>query len=395
VKEYVANCRHRHTLPGLHRILNIAGDIAMVNVISRILILLCCATGVSAQVLQPGFDATEYIDVLERSNQQVEPAFRGKLPKEAMYARVYRSPEVGLHNQYEIWLHKDKSIMAINLRGSTSDMDSWLENFYSAMAPATGSLKLTDSFTFHYKFANDPRAAVHIGWTIGIAAMAPDIVDKIRRFHAEGVKQIIIEGHSQGGALAYLLSSYLHYMVADGSLPHDLVIKTYCSAAPKPGNLFYSYDFDYINRGGWAFHVVSPADWVPQTPFTIQTLGDFSKVNPFVHAKKVIRKQPFFARVYISHEYRRLNNSAYRAQHRFEKNLGKRVYKRVRAYLPQYEQPAYIKSGNYAPAGTPVVLQPDEGYYQQFSDSSSNVFIHHLFDAYYYLATRTNKETGR
>ena len=52
----------------------------------------------------------------------------------------------------------------------------------------------------------------------------------------------------------------------------SLNIKTYCSAAPKPGNLFYAYDFEHITEGGWAFNVVNSADWVPELPSTTQTV---------------------------------------------------------------------------------------------------------------------------
>ena len=33
--------------------------------------------------------------------------------------------------------------------------------------------------TFNYKLSNDPKAAVHIGWLIGVGSLVPDIVSKI------------------------------------------------------------------------------------------------------------------------------------------------------------------------------------------------------------------------
>ena len=253
------------------------------------------AVSANAQTLKPGFDADEYIHVLDRCSAQVDPEFKGKtLPKETHYERVYRSKETGLHNKWELWLSKDKTVMAINLRGTTSDIDSWIENFYSAMIPATGSIKLSDTNTIHYKFAEDPKAMVHVGWTIGACSMLPGIEEKIRQYYALGTKQIIIEGHSQGAALAFLVSSCLHYEVKEGHLPKDLVMKTYCSAAPKPGNLYYAYDFDFINRGGWALTIINAADWVPETPFSMQTVRDVNPTNPFTHVKETARKQKLF-----------------------------------------------------------------------------------------------------
>ncbi|MCW3120900.1 MAG: lipase family protein, partial [Flavipsychrobacter sp.] len=334
----------------------------------------------------------EYIGVLQRSALQVDASLRGQLPGESAYNRVYRSPEQGLHNKFDIWLNKDKTIMTINLRGTTSDRDSWLENFYSAMIPATGSLKLSDKYTFNYKFATDPKAAVHVGWAIGIGSIAPDIVDKVQRYYADGVKQIIVEGHSQGGVLCFLLTSYLRYLVADGKLPADLIIKTYCSGAPKPGNLYYAYNFDYITRGGWAFNIVNAADWVPETPFSIQTLHDMNNINPFIHAMDMMQQQKLWVRMYIGHVYHRLNRSTAKAQRRFEKNLGRRMYTQVRKYMPEYEQPEYAHSANYMRAGTPIVLEPDANYYNKFPDTGSNVFRHHLFQPYYYLASKIYKK---
>src|SRR3984885_12617163 len=93
------------------------------------------------------------------------------------------------------------------------------------------------------------------------------------------------------------MRSYLYYLQQKGDLPADIVFKTYCSAAPKPGNMYYAYDFDFITRGGWAYAIVNGADWVPETPFSIQTLRDFNPTNPLIHVKDILRKQKFFLRL--------------------------------------------------------------------------------------------------
>lgn len=363
------------------------------SVFTRVCILyfVVSTTAIHAQSLKPGFDADEYIGVLQRCTRQVDASYRGKLPKDVNYTRVYRSPAQGLHNKYDVWLNKEKTIITINLRGTTSDMDSWLENFYSAMIPATGTLQLTKNYTFHYKFANDPKALVHTGWTTGIGAMAPDIVDKLQYWYAQGVKQVIIEGHSQGGALAYLLTSYLYYLKADGGLPADLVMKTYCSAAPKPGNLYYAYDYEHITAGGWGLGVVNAADWVPETPFAVQTVRDMNNINPFVHGKEYLKKQKLPVRLYGRHVYNRLTKGTNKSQRRYTRYLGKKMYKQVKKYMPEFVEPEYAKSFNYVRAGSPVILMPDAAYYQKFPDTGSNVFRHHLFEPYYYLVNKNYK----
>jgi hypothetical protein len=344
----------------------------------------------AAQDLKPGFDADEYIGVLERGAMQVDKAFRGKMPKELHYERVYHSPEMGLHNKWDLWLSNDKKVIAINLRGTTSDPDSWLENFYSAMVPATGTLNLDGKNPFHYKFANDTKAMVHVGWALGACSLLPDITEKIQAWYAKGVKQFIVEGHSQGGAIAFLVSSYLHYQVAEGKLPKDLVIKTYCSAAPKPGNLYYAYDFDYISRGGWAYTVVSAADWVPEMPVSVQTKKDLND-NPYTFTKSSLKKQSFLVRYYINHIYKSMDRSTRKAQRKYEKYLGRMVYKQVKKYLKYFEQPIYAGSCNYMRAGSSIVLEPDPEYYIKFPQTNPDIFRNHLFEPYYYLVTKIYK----
>src|SRR3954465_12859242 len=93
-----------------------------------------CVTMINAawaQTLKPGFDAEEYIGVLQRCSCQVDENFRGNLPKIQNFDRVYISAKMGLHNKWDLWLSKDKTTIAINLRGTTNDKDNWLENFYS------------------------------------------------------------------------------------------------------------------------------------------------------------------------------------------------------------------------------------------------------------------------
>ena len=362
----------------------------MVKYIASFL-LLVMLTPVGAQSLKPVFDPEEYAAMLRISAYQVDVQFRGETPKEKEYTRVYRSAEVGLHNKWDMWMNKDKDVMVISLRGTTSDMDSWLENFYSAMIPATGSMKLDSNYTFHYRFASDPKAAVHAGWAIGVGSLAPDVVRKIRECYAHGIKQVIIEGHSQGGALAFLLRSYLYYQIAEGNLPNDLVIKTYCSAAPKPGNLYYAYDFDYITRGGWAYTVVNTADWVPETPVSIQTINDLNKTNPFSNARNQVRGQKRIVRLALRHVTNRLTKTPKKAQRTYERYAGKMAYKQVKKYMPWLEKPHFVPTSNYMRAGSPIVLQPDAEYYAKFPDTGSNIFRHHLFEPYYYLVKKIYK----
>jgi len=361
-------------------------------------ILVTALVSTSAQQhLSAGFRPAEYRTLLEMAEYQNRGLFPvdstagthkpPPLPEPADYRMVYRSPEVGLYNQWDLWLKNDSSVAVIVIRGTISKPASWMENFYAAMVPATGSLTLDDTTRFTYRLADVPRAAVHTGWLVGLAYLAPSILGQIHHYEHLGVSRYIIFGHSQGGAIAFLLSSYLHYL-PQSVLSDTLEFKTYASAAPKPGNLYYAYDFDYITRGGWAFRVVSTRDWVPETPFSLQTLQDFNRPNPFTRVKPALKHTKLLVRLYAGHMFARLEHSSEKANKRFRKTLGKTVFKQVHRVLPGLVEPTYVHDMNYTVAGTPVILAPYPGYDEQFPFNGRNDFVHHGLDAYYWLLTR-------
>ncbi len=340
-----------------------------------------------AQVtLKPGFDPIEYGQLLSLTfyGSSIPDSNQRKKIKDP-YQLNYRSPETGLLNRWQFFVRND-NVGVIELRGTIQQLASWLENFYGAMVPAKGSLQLNDSTRFDYTLSEDPKAMVHAGWTIGIGHIGPAIVSKINEMYkAQQIKEIIIVGHSQGGALSQLLRSYLHYEQKAGRIPGDVFFKTYSSAAPKTGNLFYAYDFDFITRGSWALTVVNSADWVPETPFSIQTLKDFNITNPFTEAKPILNKQKLLVRLAGKIIYNKIDRSTRRAQKRMGKYLGPMVYKQVKQFLPQLTQPSYAGGNNFMRAGTPVVLLADAEYYAKFPEFSSFKFSHHLYASYSYL----------
>jgi pimeloyl-ACP methyl ester carboxylesterase len=345
---------------------------------------------VAQSKLQPVFDGKEYAELLSltfHGSGIADSTMRGKTPDP--YKREYRSEEVGLLNRWTLYLRND-NVAVIDVRGTVNKTTSWLANFYATMIPATGSLQLNDTTTFSYQFATNPAAMVHTGWTISLGHLAPDIEQKINDYYSKkNVKEFLLFGHSQGGAITFLLRSYLGYQQQKGKIPADVVFKTYCSAAPKPGNMQYVYDFDFMTRLGWAYTVVNAADWVPESPFSIQTLKDFNPSNPFINTKATLKKQKLLIRVAGGMVYNKLERKPRKAQRTYEKYLGHVLYKKaIQKALPQLKQPAYTHGNNYMRAGTPIILMPDELYYQKFPDSPDTPFIHHLFAPYYYLVTQ-------
>jgi hypothetical protein len=195
-------------------------------------------------------------------------------------------------------------------------------------------------------------------------------------------------GHSQGGSIAYLLTSHLRNLIKENALPSDIQIKTYCSAAPKPGNLYYAYDYEIFFYKGWAYNVVNSADWVPETPASIQTIDDFNVSNPFTNAKALIKRQKFPNRVAYNYVYNQLDKPSKKTLKRYQKYLGKVASKYIKNHLQEYSEPDYYNSGHYTRAGEYIILTADEDYYKRFPDNNENPFVHHLFEQYLYLVDK-------
>lgn len=335
--------------------------------------------------LKPDFDAKEFLDVLnlEWAHQDSSSSYRPTtLPLN--YKRMHRSIEVGLKNKFDFWL-RDDSVGVICLRYTVGGT-SWLENFYSGMIKANGFLRLNDSTNFRYKFAHDEKALVHHGWAIGVCHLAPLVTKTINEYYKKGIKNFIIVGHSQGAALSFLMRSYLQY-APDSVVPKDITYKLYCSAAPKPGNLFYAYDFDFITRNGWAYRIVNTNDWVPQTPFSIQTIGDLHPTNPFAKRKELMHRRvrnPLI-RLYANHAIKDMEGAAQKTNRKYKKYLTNRMSRFIQKSLVQYKSPEIEKSNFYMPAGIPIILQPDSMYEEKFKYDGNNVFLHHMFEPYIYL----------
>lgn len=338
-------------------------------------------------ILKPGFDSQEFLELLKISSRQGDSLYNPNLPSPERFNRIYRSREMGLDNRWELWTSNSRTA-CISIRGTTMKLLSWLDNFYAAMVSASGSIKLDSNFVFDYTLSDDPKAAVHCGWLISTAFLSRDILPKIDSLSKSGIDQFYIMGHSQGGAISYLLTAYLLNLQKLKRLSPDLVFKTYCSAAPKPGNLYFAYSYENLTKRGWSLTVVNSADWVPEAPFSIQTTLDFNVSNPFSNAKKNIKKSPFFKRIFMNSFYNSLDKPTKKANKRFQKRLGKNLERFIKKSLPFYDPPIYYNSNNYVRTGETVVLYADETYYSLFANDPEKLWTHHAFEPYLYL---TNK----
>lgn len=338
------------------------------------------------QQLRPGFDKAEYIELLKVSARFGDSAYVSSFPAPQQFRPVYRSPVVGLDNRWDLWT--TQSVAVLSIRGTTANSVSWLGNFYAAMVPAKGELQLSDNEKFAYELAADPKAAVHVGWLVSMAFLSKDILPKVDSCYRAGIKDVIVMGHSQGGAIAFLLTAYLNNLQKQGRLPADIRFKTYCSAGPKPGNLYFAYAYEAATQNGWAYNVVNSADWVPEVPMSIQTVNDFNPTNPFRSAPGIIKKQKLPQRIALKYVYNSLSKPALKAQKNYQKYLGNVTSKTVAKNLNGYLSPDYYNSNNYVRTGNTIVLLADSTYYRQYPDSREKVFTHHFHPPYLYLASK-------
>ncbi len=354
---------------------------------TRLLTFLLCL-GISftfAQQLRPGFDIDEFSEVFSMSVKYFYPKETGMLAEPSEFKLAYTSDSMGLDNKWQLWIAEGKAA-SISIRGTSGRPESWLENFYAAMVPAKGSLKLGPDFTFDYTLANNPRAAVHVGWLIATAYLSRDILPKIDSCYQQGIKNFYINGHSQGGAISYLMTAHLYHLQAAGRLPADIRFKTYASAAPKPGNPYFAYDYNLLTQDGWGYNVINPLDWVPETFLSVQKADDFNEINVLNHLEGTIKGMPVLKRALAGNIYRKLKKPSARAQKRYQKYFGRLTSKFIRRYLPDYQPGTYYTSSNYVLAGNIYVLEVPASYQDHFN-TKDELMLHHKPEAYHYLLT--------
>lgn len=256
------------------------------------------------------------------------------------------------------------------------------------MTPAKGEFKVSNDYTFQYELSSNKHAAVHTGYLLSTAFLSREMLPKIDSCYKAGIKNFLIMGHSQGGGISYLLTAHFYNLQSKGVLPADIRFKTYCSAAPKPGNLYFAYDYENRTQNGWAYNVVSAVDWVPQTPFSVEIAEDLPVVSPIAMVEETIKKQTFFKRMFLKMVYGKLTSPSVKTLNAYQKLLGKEMAKRVQKILPEFVPPPFYNSNNYVRTGTTIVLYPnpkDENYYKKFPNDSKDLMIHHSFPPYLYL----------
>ena len=142
---------------------------------------------------------------------------------------------------------------------------------------------------------------MHAGWLVATGFIAKDLMPRLDSCYKTGIK-IIITGHSQGRRYCLPAHSLPAKQTEAGwILPKDIRFKLIAPLRTKPGNLYFAYEYEAATQGGWAFNVVNAADWVPEVPFSIQTIHDFNTGEPFDSIKYMIKNNRLLKELLTKH----------------------------------------------------------------------------------------------
>jgi triacylglycerol lipase len=264
------------------------------------------------------------------------------------YEKIYSSGVFGMDNKFQIY--KKGEIAVINLRGSTDKKLSWLENVYSAMIPAQGVIKISGE-DFHYSFAKDTAAAVHSGYALGMAYLSKEILFHINVLNNQGIYNIIITGHSQGGALANMLRAYLENL-SNFEISKKNKFKTYAFAAPMVGNKNFisEYNTRYCDNNS-SFNIIVPSDPVPNMPFSYDE-GHYmqNNLNTFFFDNDSYSPKRMMADIFFNAFEGGLNKTV--------KKMSNSISNQISKDLGTVQMPAYDQDINYYRIGNRIEIDP-------------------------------------
>ncbi len=317
-----------------------------------ILLILIMMSTQSFSQFKSGFDKYEARDMLAICNSftfiELYNSDTEILPPK--YIKRYTSGTFGTDNKFQIYVNGKVGV--INLRGSTSKKTSWLANINSSMIPSTGMMKLSDE-DIYYKFAADTNASVHAGYALAVAYLSKEIIFHINTLNREGISDIIITGHSQGGAIANLLRAYLE------NLPEAVIsinnkFKTYSFAAPMTGNEEFSKEYNLrFCENKTSFNIINQGDPVPRFPLSYDD-KDFITNN----VKNLLfnSKEFSFKKTMIDGAVLLLEDNISRSIKRVSSSATGQVSKDIGQIL----MPDYVSDINYSKIGNIVEIYPVE-----------------------------------
>jgi len=256
---------------------------------------------------------------------------------------IHTSDILSMDNKFEVY--ENKEVGVINYRGSTANIFSWIENCYSAMIPANGTIKVNDSY-YKYAFSENEKSAVHAGYALTIVILSSKIEEQVKVLNKKGIYDIIITGHSQGGALATMTRAYLENL-PKGKLSIKNKYKTYAYAQPMCGNLEFSEEYNTkFSKKKTSYFITNTKDPVPYLPFNYEE-------GKLVTKKKVagwlLGESQF--------SFGQLGKDAFIRSFeslltKYVKGSNSLINKLVSIKLGKVEMPDYVTDINYYPTGT-------------------------------------------
>jgi hypothetical protein len=275
------------------------------------------------------------------------------------YNKVYSSSVIGMDNKFQIYRNGKTAV--IHIRGSTSNKQSWLENFYSLMIPATGVIQIFGK-PHEYCFSKKDNAAVHSGYALGITYLSNEIIPQILILNKDNIYDIIITGHSQGGALAQLLMAYLK------NLPEERIssknnFKTYAFASPMVGNDEFANEYSTKYCNGNSFNIINAADIVPSFPLSYNDSSFISKtdLHKFVFEYDSLDLKHILVDGTIRLVQKPLSKVIF--------GLGRSVFKQIEKIKGEIIMPEYTTDINYTILDELIKIPPYE-YPKQLKDST-------------------------
>jgi len=307
-------------------------------------LILSFVSALSYGQLTPGFNIEEakYTIAMCNSFNFLEQFGSNKVIVPEEFKLVYTSDILSMDNKFQVY--ENGKVGVINYRGSTNKLISWVENCYSAMIPGKGTIKLNE-IAHKYAFSEDTNAAVHAGYALTIVILSEKIKQQISALNNKGIYDIIITGHSQGGALATMTRAYLENL-PKGEIATKNIFKTYSYAQPMCGNLEFSEEYNKkFSSENTSFFIVNTKDPVPYLPFNYEE-------GKLVTKKKVagwlLGESEFSIRKLGKDAFIRSFESLIT---KYVKGSNSLINKLVSLKLGKVEVPKYVADINYYPTG--------------------------------------------
>ena len=302
--------------------------------------------------VNPGFEPTEARDMIAICNSYTFLDLYGSdtaiIPRG--YKKTFTSETIGMDNQFQIYRHGKLGV--IHFRGSTAKASSWIENMYSAMIPAKGSV-LINKEPRSYAFSNDTSASVHSGYALAILLQSSVLIKQINQLNDQGIHAICITGHSQGGALATLCRAYLELLPSETIHPRNQ-FKTYSFAAPMVGNKAFSeyYNSKYADNET-SYRIINPSDAIQDMPIHFDEESKFinsDRIINTISGKEKLSLKKLGIELVARNFERTLANHIGHSNRQIERFVSKTIH--------SIEMPEYTKDINYYKSGKVLQLEP-------------------------------------